>query len=81
MERLAAEEVDLLEINISCPNVNAGFLAFGQDPKHVEALTAEIKKKAKQPVIMKLTPNVTDIAEIAGRRKRGERTRFPSSIP
>ena len=45
VERLAAEEVDLLEINISCPNVNAGFLAFGQDPKHVEALTAEIKRK------------------------------------
>ena len=81
VERLAAEEVDLLEINISCPNVNAGFLAFGQDPKHVEALTAEIKKKAKQPVIMKLTPNVTDIAEIARAAVAGERTRFPSSIP
>ena len=71
VERLAAEEVDLLEINISCPNVNAGFLAFGQDPKHVEALTAEIKKKAKQPVIMKLTPNVTDIAEIARAAEAG----------
>ena len=71
VERLAAEEVDLLEINISCPNVNAGFLAFRQDPKHVEALTAEIKKKAKQPVIMKLTPNVTDIAEIARAAEAG----------
>ena len=71
VERLAAEEVDLLEINISCPNVNADFLAFGQDPKHVEALTAEIKKKAKQPVIMKLTPNVTDIAEIARAAEAG----------
>ena len=71
VERLAAEEVDLLEINISCPNVNAGFLAFGQDPKHVEALTAEIKKKAKQPVILKLTPNVTDIAEIARAAEAG----------
>ena len=71
VEGLAAEEVDLLEINISCPNVNAGFLAFGQDPKHVEALTAEIKKKAKQPVIMKLTPNVTDIAEIARAAEAG----------
>ena len=71
VERLAAEEVDLLEINISCPNVNAGFLAFGQDPKHVEALPAEIKKKAKQPVIMKLTPNVTDIAEIARAAEAG----------
>ena len=61
----------MLEINISCPNVNAGFLAFGQDPKHVEELTGEIKKKAKQPVIMKLTPNVTDIAEIARAAEAG----------
>ncbi len=65
VERLADEPADMLEINISCPNVNANFLAFGQDPKHVEELTAQIKKIAKQPVIMKLTPNVTDIAEIA----------------
>ena len=65
VERLADEPVDLLEINISCPNVNAGFLAFGQDAHHVEELTAQIKKIAKQPVIMKLTPNVTDITEIA----------------
>ena len=57
--------VDMMEINISCPNVNAGFLAFGQDAHHVEELTAQIKKIAKQPVIMKLTPNVTDITEIA----------------
>ncbi len=71
VERLAEEKVDMLEINISCPNVNAGFLAFGQDPKHVESLTAEIKKKAKQPVIMKLTPNVTDIAEIARAAEAG----------
>ncbi|HIV25642.1 MAG TPA: dihydroorotate dehydrogenase [Candidatus Scatomonas pullistercoris] len=71
VERLAEEKIDMLEINISCPNVNAGFLAFGQDPKHVEALTAEIKKKAKQPVIMKLTPNVTDIAEIARAAEAG----------
>ena len=71
VERLAAEDVDMLEINISCPNVNAGFLAFGQDPKHVEELTGEIKKKAKQPVIMKLTPNVTDIAEIARAAEAG----------
>ena len=82
VERLAAEEVDLLEINISCPNVNAGFLAFGQDPKHVEALTAEIKKKAKQPVIMKLTPNVTDIAEIARAAEAGGSGRgFPHQYP
>lgn len=71
VERLAEENVDMLEINISCPNVNAGFLAFGQDPNHVEELTAEIKKRAKQPVIMKLTPNVTDIAEIARAAEAG----------
>lgn len=65
VERLAEEDIDMMEINISCPNVNAGFLAFGQDPKHVEELTAQIKKIAKQPVIMKLTPNVTSISEIA----------------
>lgn len=71
VERLADEPADMLEINISCPNVNANFLAFGQDPKHVEELTAQIKKIAKQPVIMKLTPNVTDIAEIARAAEAG----------
>lgn len=71
VERLGSEDVDMLEINISCPNVNAGFLAFGQDPRHVEELTAEIKKRARQPVIMKLTPNVTDIAEIARAAEAG----------
>lgn len=71
VERLADEPADMLEINISCPNVNANFLAFGQDPKHVEALTAQIKKVAKQPVIMKLTPNVTAIAEIARAAEAG----------
>ena len=65
VERLADEPIDMMEINISCPNVNAGFLAFGQDARNVETLTAQIKKLAKQPVIMKLTPNVTDITEIA----------------
>ena len=65
VERLADEPIDMMEINISCPNVNAGFLAFGQDAKHVEELTAQIKKIAKQPIIMKLTPNVTDIAKAA----------------
>ena len=58
-------------INISCPNVNAGFLAFGQDAKHVEELTGQIKKIAKQPIIMKLTPNVTDITEIAKAAEAG----------
>lgn len=71
VERLAEEPADLLEINISCPNVNANFLAFGQDPRHVEELTGQIKKIARQPVIMKLTPNVTDIAEIARAAEAG----------
>ena len=66
VERLADEDrVDLLEINVSCPNVKEGGIAFGVDPKALEHITAEIKKKAKQPVIMKLSPNVTDIAEMA----------------
>lgn len=71
VERLADEPIDMMEINISCPNVNAGFLAFGQDAKHVEELTAQIKKIAKQSVIMKLTPNVTDITEIARAAEAG----------
>ena len=71
VERLADEPIDMMEINISCPNVNAGFLAFGQDARHVEELTAQIKKLAKQPVIMKLTPNVTDITEIAKAAEAG----------
>ncbi|MBQ3601001.1 MAG: dihydroorotate dehydrogenase [Lachnospiraceae bacterium] len=65
VERLADEKVDMLEINISCPNVKEGGIAFGQDPKAVEAITKEMKKRAKQPVIMKLSPNVTNIAEMA----------------
>ena len=71
VERLADEPIDMMEINISCPNVNAGFLAFGQDAKHVEELTGQIKKIAKQPIIMKLTPNVTDITEIAKAAEAG----------
>ena len=65
VERLGETDVDMLEINISCPNVKAGALAFGQDPKVAEDITAAIKKVAKQPVIMKLSPNVTDISEMA----------------
>ena len=65
VERLADEPVDLLEINISCPNVKEGGIAFGQNPKAAEAITRAVKEKAKQPVIMKLSPNVTDIAEMA----------------
>lgn len=64
-ERLGEEPVDLLEINISCPNVKAGGIAFGQDPRLAEKVTREVKAKAKQPVIMKLSPNVTDITEMA----------------
>ncbi|MHB8128325.1 MAG: dihydroorotate dehydrogenase [Mobilitalea sp.] len=71
VERLADCDVDLLEINISCPNVKEGGIAFGQDPKCVEAITAELKKRAKQPIIMKLSPNVTDIAEIARAAEAG----------
>ena len=71
VERLADEPIDMMEINISCPNVNAGFLAFGQDAHNVEKLTAQIKKIAKQPIIMKLTPNVTDITEIAKAAEAG----------
>lgn len=65
VERLADEPVDMLEINISCPNVKEGGIAFGQDPKAVEKITAAVKKVAKQPVIMKLSPNVTDITQMA----------------
>lgn len=71
VERLADESVDLLEINISCPNVKEGGIAFGQDPKAVEAITREIKKHAKQPVIMKLSPNVTDITVMAKAAEAG----------
>ena len=65
VEKMADEDVDMLEINISCPNVKEGGIAFGQDPKAVEAITKEVKKVAKQPVVMKLSPNVTDITEMA----------------
>lgn len=71
VERLADEPVDMLEINISCPNVKEGGIAFGQDPKAVEAITREIKRHAKQPVIMKLSPNVTDIAVMAKAAEAG----------
>lgn len=65
VERLASEDVDMLEINISCPNVKAGGITFGQDPKCAEDITKKVKAIAKQPVIMKLSPNVTSIAEMA----------------
>lgn len=65
VERLADEDVDMLEINISCPNVKEGGIAFGQNPRAAEDITKAVKKYAKQPVIMKLSPNVTSIAEMA----------------
>ncbi len=71
VERLRDEPVDLLEINISCPNVKEGGIAFGQDPKAVEAITKEMKKHAAQPIIMKLSPNVTDITEMARAAEAG----------
>lgn len=64
-ERLQNEDVDLLELNISCPNVKEGGVAFGINPQMAEEITKEVKKYAKQPLIVKLSPNVTDIAEIA----------------
>ena len=72
VERLGDEpRVDMMEINISCPNVKCGGISFGQDPKAVEEITKEIKRHAKQPVIMKLSPNVTDITEIARAAEAG----------
>lgn len=72
VERLADEKrVDMLEINISCPNVKEGGIAFGQDPKAVESITSKVKEVAKQPVIMKLSPNVTDIATMARAAEAG----------
>ncbi len=68
VERLA---VDMLEINISCPNVKEGGIAFGQSAASVERITAAVKRAAKQPVIMKLSPNVTDITETAKAAEAG----------
>ena len=71
VERLGDEPVDMLEINVSCPNVKEGGIAFGQDPSALLAITREVKKYAKQQVIMKLSPNVTDIAEMAKAAEAG----------
>lgn len=71
VERLGNEPIDMMEINISCPNVKESGIAFGQDPKAVEAITREVKKHAKQPVIMKLSPNVTDITVMAKAAEAG----------
>ena len=70
VERLANEDVDMLEINISCPNVKEGGIAFGQNPKAAEEITRAVKKYAKQPVIMKLSPNVTSILRWQSGRSR-----------
>ena len=72
VDRLASEErVDMLEINISCPNVKEGGIAFGQDPKAVEEITSLVKKHAKQPIVMKLSTNVTDIKVMARAAEAG----------
>ncbi|MCI9540195.1 MAG: dihydroorotate dehydrogenase [Lachnospiraceae bacterium] len=71
VERLSEEPVDMLEINISCPNVKEGGIAFGQDTKAVESITKAVKKYAKQPVIMKLSPNVTSIVDMAKAAEAG----------
>lgn len=71
VEKLSETDVDMLEINISCPNVKEGGIAFGQNPTAVEAITSDIKKRSKKPVIMKLTPNVTDITEMARAAESG----------
>lgn len=65
VEKLSEQPVDMLEINISCPNVKEGGIAFGQNPASAERITAAVRKVAKHPVIMKLSPNVTDITEMA----------------
>ena len=71
VERLSDQPVDMLEINVSCPNVKEGGIAFGQKPEALEAITKEVKRHAKQPVIMKLSPNVTDITEMARAAEAG----------
>lgn len=71
VERLSEEAVDLLELNISCPNVKEGCIAFGQDPKMIAMIMDEIKRHSKQPVIVKLSPNVTDITEMAKAAEAG----------
>lgn len=71
VERLGDTPVDMLEINISCPNVKEGGIAFGQDPKAVESITRAVKAHARQPIIMKLSPNVTDITVMAKAAEAG----------
>lgn len=70
-ERLSDSGVDMLEMNISCPNVKAGGVAFGTNANTVLAITGEVKKHAKIPLIVKLSPNVTDITEMAKAAEAG----------
>lgn len=71
VERLSDQPIDMIEVNISCPNVKEGGIAFGQDPKSVETITKEVKRYAKQPMIVKLSPNVTDIVQMAKAAEAG----------
>lgn len=71
VERLADQPVDLLEINVSCPNVKEGGIAFGQDPKALYEITKAVKAVAKQPIMMKLSPNVTNIVDMAKAAEAG----------
>lgn len=65
VQKLQNADVDLLELNISCPNVTEGGITFGTNPDMVKEVVSKVKEQAKQPLIVKLTPNVTDITEIA----------------
>lgn len=65
VERLSESSVDMFEINISCPNVKEGGIAFGQSPDLVKEITSTLKSRSKKPIIMKLSPNVTDITVMA----------------
>jgi dihydroorotate dehydrogenase (NAD+) catalytic subunit len=71
VEKLNDSIADILEINISCPNVKAGGITFGTDPVMVEKITKAIKNISRKPVFMKLSPNVTDITEIARAAEAG----------
>lgn len=71
VERLADTDVDMLEINVSCPNVKEGGIALGQKAECLSEITAAVKEKARQPIIMKLSPNVTDITEMAKAAEAG----------
>ncbi len=70
-EILSNTDVALIEMNISCPNVKQGGLAFGTDPATVEHLTREVKKYSKKPLVVKLSPNVTSITDIAKAAEAG----------